>query len=67
MVDNKSKMNEHKTEHMAIDTRPKISQVIPNLTPMSISGCNMPFSQSVKKLGFYLDETLSTDAHIKRL
>ena len=48
---------------MAIGTRSKLSQVIPNLAPMSISGCDMPFSQSVRNLAFYLDETLSMDAH----
>ena len=52
---------------MAIGTRSKLSQVIPNLAPMSISGCDIPFSQSVRNLGFYLDETLSMDAHIKYL
>ena len=56
-----------KTEIMAIGTRSKLSQVIPNLAPMSISGCDMPFSQSVRNLGFYLDETLSMNAHIKYL
>ena len=59
------KMNDDKTELMAIGTRSKLSQVIPNLAPMSISGCDIPFSQSVRNLGFYLDETLSMDAHIK--
>ena len=43
---------------------PKLSQVIPKLAPMSISGCDIPFSQSARNLGFYLDETLSMDAHI---
>ena len=63
----KLKMNDDKTELMAIGTRSKLSQVIPNLAPMSISGCDIPFSQSVRNLGFYLDETLSMDAHIKYL
>ena len=62
-----SKMNDDKTELMAIGTRSKLSQVIPNLAPMSISGCDIPFSQSVRNLGFYWDETLSMDAHIKYL
>ena len=52
---------------MAIGTKSKLSQVIPNLAPMSISGCDIPFSQSARNLGFYLDETLSMDAHIKYL
>ena len=49
------------------DSKSKLSQVIHNLAPMSISGCDIPFSQSVRNLGFYLDETLSMDAHIKYL
>ena len=45
----------------------KLSQAIPNLAPMFISGCDIPFSQSVRNLGFYLDETLSMDAPSKYL
>ena len=67
MADSKLKMNDDKTELMAIGTRSKLSQVIPSLAPMSISGCDIPFSQSVRNFGFYLDETLSMDAHIKYL
>ena len=40
-------MNDDKTELMAIGTRSKLRQVIPNLAPMSISSCDVPFSQSV--------------------
>ena len=67
MGDSKLKLNDDKTELMAIGTRLKLSQVIPYLAFMSISGCDIPFSQSVRNLGFYLDETLSMDAHIKYL
>ena len=67
MGDSKLKMNDHKTELMAIGTRSKLSQVIPNLASMSISGCDLPFSQSVRNLGFYLDETLSMDSLINYL
>ena len=67
MDDSKLKMNDDKTGLMAIGTRSKLIQVIPNLAPMPISGCDMPFSQSVRNLGFYLKETLSMDAHIKYL
>ena len=67
MGDSKLYMKDDKTELMAIGTRSKLSQVIPNLAPMSIWGCDIPFSQSVRNLGFYLDETLSMDAHIKYL
>ena len=61
------KMNHDKTELIAIGTKPKISQVTPNLTPVSISGYNIPFSQSVRNLGIFIDETLSMDVHIKHL
>ena len=67
MGDSKLKMNGDKIELMAIGTRSKLSQVIPNLTLMSISGCDIPFSQSARNLGFSSDETLSVDAHIKYL
>ena len=67
MGDSKLKMNDDETELMAIGTRSKLSQVIPHLAPMSIFGCDIPFSQSVRNLGFYLDETLFMDAHIKYL
>ena len=46
---------------------PSLSQVTPSLTPMSISGHGIPFSQSVRNLGVFIDETLSMDVHIKYL
>ena len=64
---NKLKMNDDKTEIIAIGIWSNLSQVIPNLAPMSISGCDIPFFQSVRNLGFYLDETMSMDAHTKYL
>ena len=67
MGDNKLKVNDDKTELMAIGTWSRLSRVIPNIAPMSISGFGIPFSQSVRNLVFYLDETLSIDAHIKYL
>ena len=65
MGDNKLKMNDEKTELIAIGTRSKINQV--TATNMSVSGCIISFSQSVRNLGFYLDQTLSMDAHISQL
>ena len=67
MCDSMLKMNHDKTELVAIGTKPKISQVTLNLTPVSISGHNIPFSQSVRNLGVFIDETLSMDVHIKHL
>ena len=54
MDDSKLKMDYDKTELMAIGTRSKMSQVIPNLTHMFISGCDIPFSQSVRNPWFLL-------------
>ena len=45
--DRKLQMNADKTELMAIGPRLKLSQVIHNLIPMSISGCVIPITQSV--------------------
>ena len=67
MCDSMLKMNRDKTELIAIGTKPKISQVTPSLTSVSISGHNIPFSQSVRNLGVFIDETLSIDVHIKHL
>ena len=67
MCDSMLKMNHDKTELIAIGTKPKISQVTLSLTPVSISGHNIPFSQSVRNLGVFIDETLSMDVHIKHL
>ena len=60
-------MNHDKTELIAIGTKPKISRVTLSLTPVSTSGHNIPFSQSVRNLGVFIDETLSMDVHIKHL
>ena len=61
------KMNNDKTELTAIGTQPKINRVTFSLTPVSISGHSIPFSQSVRNLGVFIDETLSMDVHIKYL
>ena len=61
------KMKHDKTELIAIGTKLKISQVTLSLNPVSISGHNIPFSQSVRNLGVFIDETLSMDVHIKHL
>ena len=67
MSDSMLKMNHDKTELIATGTKPKISQVTLSLTPVSISGHNIPSSQSVRNLGVFIDETLSMDVHIKHL
>ena len=67
MCDSMLKMNHDKTELIAIGTKPKISQVTLSLTPVSISGHNIPLPQSVRNFGVFIDETLSMDVHIKHL
>ena len=67
MRDSMLKINHDKTELIAIGTKPKISQDTPSLTPVSISGHNIPFSQSVRNLSVCIDEPLSMDVHIKHL
>ena len=63
----KMKMNNDETELIAIGTNPKICQVTLRLSPVLISGHNIPFSQSVRNLGVFIDETLSMDVYIKHL
>ena len=58
MCDSMLKMNHDKTELIAVGTMPKISQVTLSLTPVSISGHNIPFSQSARNLGVFIDKTL---------
>ena len=59
MTDNKLQLNEHKTEAMQFDS-PKIQ----NLAYCSVHLPNHYFlSDSVRNLGFYLDEDLSVAEH----
>ena len=67
MSDSKLKMNDDKTELIATGTKSMINQVTPNLTLVSISGYDIPFSQSSRNLGVSIDETLSMNVHIKHL
>ena len=67
MGDSNLKMNDDETELMAIGTRSNVSQVNPNLAPLSVSGCDIPFSQCVRNLGFYIYQRLSMDGHNKYL
>ena len=46
MSDSKLEMNDDKTELSTMGSKSKINQV--DLTPVSISGYDIPFSQSVR-------------------
>jgi len=65
MHENKLKMNDEKTEVIAIGTRTKLAQT--PLLSMTISGHEIELSHSVRNLGAYLDETLSMDTQINIL
>ena len=67
MSDSKLKIDDDKIELIAIGTKSETGQVTHNLTVVSISGYDIPFSQSVRDLRFFLDETLSVDVHTKCL
>ena len=68
MNDSILKMNDDKTELVAIGIKSKkINKVTLSLTPVSISGHNIPFSLPFRNLGVFIDETLSMDVHIKHL
>ena len=65
MVDNKLKMNNEKTELIVTGTKHKLSQI--PVSTMLISDCHLSFSPSVKNLGIFLDQTLSTETQINQL
>jgi len=62
---NKLKMNEDKTEVMAISTDERLRQL--QVSSIEVSGCTIRFAESVRNLGVFLDKTLSMDAHVKFL
>ena len=59
MIDSKLKKSDDKTDLIAIGSKSQINQVTPILTPVSISGYDIPFSQSVSNLSVFVDETIS--------
>ena len=61
MSDGILKINNDKTE--LIGTKSKISHVTLSLTPVSISGHKIPFPQSVRNVGVFIDETLRGRAY----
>ena len=65
MRDNKLKMNDDKTELIAVGTRSKLAQT-PALC-MTISDHSVSFSSSVRNLGVHLDESLSMEVQVNIL
>ena len=62
MNDNKLKLNEDKTELLAVADRFRLNQV--DKSHIQIGSSVVPFQPSAKYLGVHLDETLSMDVHI---
>ena len=66
MTNNKLKLNEDKTELIPIATSHKLKSV-PNSSTVTFSGTQIPFSNTVRNLGVYLDRSLSMEAHVNTL
>ena len=65
MNKNKLKLNDDKTELLAVGDRKSLSQV--KKEPLTLSSSSVPFQSSAKCLGVHLDETLSMNEHISSL
>ena len=62
MKGNKLKMNDDKTELIAIGSKSKLKQVSTN--SMFFQDCEIEFSKSVRNLGVFLDESLSMEMQV---
>jgi len=62
---NKLKMNDEKTEIIAIGSKSKLQQV--DVVSLTISECEIVFSDSVRNLGVHLDKFLSMETQISYL
>ena len=65
MKGNKVKMNDDKTELIAIGSKSKLKQVSTN--SMVFQDCEIEFSKSVRNLGVFLDESLSVEMQVNQL
>jgi len=65
MSSNKLKMNEDKTETIAIGTKSKLLQC--KLKALTLQGADIPFSKTVRNLGIIFDESLSMEAQVSNL
>ena len=64
MKGNKLKMNDDKTELIAIGSKSKLKQVSTN--SMVFHDCEIEFSESVRNLGVFLDESLSVEMQVNQ-
>ena len=65
MKGNKIKMNGVKTELIAIGSKSKLKQVSTN--SMAFQDCEIKFTESVRNLGVFLDESLSMEMRVNQL
>jgi hypothetical protein len=65
MATNRLKMNDSKTEIIPIGSASKLSQA--SLSPITLSGTEIPFAEKVRNLGVFLDQNLSMENHISLL
>ena len=65
MKGNKLKMNDDKTELITIGSKSKLKQVSTN--SMVFQDCEIEFSESVRNLGVFLDESLSVEMQVNQL
>ena len=65
MKGNKVKMNDDKTELIAIGSKSKLKQV--SINSMVFQDCEIVFSESGRNLGVFLDESLSMEMQVNQL
>ena len=65
MKGNKLKVNDDKTEFIAIGSKSKLKQVSTN--SMVFQDCEIEFSESVRNLGVLLDESFSMEMQVNLL
>ena len=65
MKGNKLKMNGDKTEFIATGSKSKLKQVSTN--SIVFQDCEIEFSESVRNLGVFLDESLSMEMQVNQL
>ena len=65
MKGNKLKMNDDKTELITIGSKSKLKQVSTN--SMVFQDCQIEFSESVRNLGVFLDESLTMKIQVNQL
>ena len=64
MTDNRLKLNDDKTEALLFS---HTNKVVPLPSSVSLNACDIPFSDSVRNLGFIFDSNLSMRQHVSKV